>query len=886
MKRVLVVVEQFTVGGLETHIRGELVQLHGHGCEVHLLAGSPFLQTLLPDCVSSVTGGIAMGAACSAAAMVAAVDRIREIIRSRRIDVIHVHPFVSLVPAMVAAQAEGVPLAVSLHGPASLGGYAGPIYDFMVKAIVLPQASLVAVVSDEVAEIAKPYVVDTSLLVVPNGVEFSAPVLDATEGAALDPRWLVVARLDAVKIVGVLDFVRKARRVGIAGVRIVGDGDAKATLKQRLSEEGLTECVEFLGARTEIPQLMRSSSGVAGMGRVVLEGLAAQRPVVLVGYDGVKGVMDTGQLQLARRANFSGRNLDTVDANRLGAQLVALAETDLAAVVEAAAKDFGEASIWQQFLDRAGMLQPPRPGILLELYQSLQRDPLPEGSLFFHSETIVARMEALACSSRYFSARVYAALQVCRQMLATQGEVATLRRSLDAAHQTIKARDVMIGEFLNSASWRVTYPLRTAKRGLRALTDPAARYALLRTVYWRLPESWRYWLHAQRARFAASRWGAGGQSMEPLTLPAWLTEVRSADKVVVIPCGFEFDELVNQRPINAAKYFASLGYFVLFVAWQWGRKDELTRGCRPVWPGVHQVPLFEFVDAHGLLPPKQADALYLLTMPAKVLVDCVPGLRGKGYAIVYDVMDEWHEFFKSGQAPWYDRHVEEQLVLQSDAVCCVAPVLVEKFSGIRNDILLIGNGYSEDVIGRDHRGIAQTSNTKRSVVGYFGHLTDAWFDWKLIFDLAIQHDDVRFEIIGYGEPQWVRDQAPSLDNLVLVGKVHPSELHTYVRHWNAGIIPFVEGQLSQAVDPIKIYEYIYFGLPVFVTGIQHLQAYPGVVWAERASAHALFAAFLVQQQGTAEKIESFLSVTTWEARFNDLVSHLGRQKNIGDLYDL
>ncbi len=888
MKRVLVVVEQFTVGGLETHIRGELVQLHGHGCEVHLLAGTPFQRTLLPDCVSSVTGGVAMGVDCSAAAMVEMVDRIREVIRSRRIDLIHAHPFVSLVPAMVAAQAERISLVVSLHGPASLGGYAGPVYDFMIKAIVLPQASLVAAVSGEVAEIARPYVADASLIVVPNGVEFPTQVSGSVEDEAREPRWLVVGRLDAAKIGGMLDFVRKARSAGMAGVRIAGDGDARAALQQMLSDEGLINGVEFLGARSDIPQLMRGSAGVAGMGRVVLEGLAAQRPVVLVGYDGVKGVMDAGLLQLARHTNFSGRNLDTVDADRLGAQLAALGEMGLAAVVEAAAEGFGEASIWGQFLDQTGVLQPPQPGILLELYQSLQRDPLPESSLFFHSEAIVTRMEALACSSRYFSARMHAALQVCRQTLAAQGEITMLRRSLDAAHQTIDARDVMIAEFLNSASWRVTHPLRAAARALRALADPAARYgyALLRSVYWRLPESWRYWLHVQRTRYVALHWGVGREVVEPLALPAWVAKVRSVDKVVVITCGFEFDELVNQRPINAAKYFANQGYFVLFVAWQWGRKDELNKGCSPVWPGVHQVPLFEFVDMHGLLPPKQANALYLLTMPARVLVDCVSGLRGKGYTITYDVMDEWQEFFKSGQAPWYDRQVEEQLVLQSDVVCCVAPALIEKFSGIRNDILLIGNGYSEDVIGRNHRGIVQTSGTAQSVVGYFGHLTDAWFDWKLVFDLAVRHGDVRFEIIGYGEPQWVRDRARSLDNLVLVGKVHPSELNTYVRHWSASIIPFVEGRLSRAVDPIKIYEYIYFGLPVFVTGIQHLQSYPGVVWAARANAQTLFASFLAQKPVDPGKVESFLAATTWDARFNGLVHHLRQHKNIGDLYGL
>lgn len=921
MKRVLVVVEQFTVGGLETHIRGEIIQLHRHGCEMHLLTGAISQQALIPDCISSVTSGAVMGVACSVAEMAETVDRIREVIRLRQIDVIHAHPFVSLVPAMVAAQAEGIPLAVSLHGPASLGGYAGPVYDFIAKSIILPEASLVGAVSDEVAQIARPYVPDESLMIIPNGVEFPARLSGVIQGEICDPRWLVVARLDAAKIVGILDFVKKAWEAGIPGVRIAGDGDAKAGLRERLSDEGLADGIEFLGVRADIPQLMRGSAGVAGMGRVVLEGLSAHRPVVLVGYDGVKGVMDVELLQLARQTNFSGRNLETVAAGRLGEQLAALDELGLAAVVEAAAGSFGEADIWRRFLDRAEGLRPLQPGILLELYQSLKRDPLPEGSPFFGTEAIVARLETLACSNRYFSARVQAALQVCRQGLARQGEVAELRRrveavdadralvnrqllqltesiererfearrSLDTARQVIEAREAKIAEFLHSTSWRVTRPLRAAKEASRAVVEPARRYALLKWVYWRLPEFLQHRLRGQRARYVAAHWSMSsktGQAVEPMVLPEWVMTARSVDKVAVIPCAFEFDELVNQRPINAAKYFANRGYFVLFIAWQWERKGRLSKGCSYVWPGVHQVPMFDFIDLHGLLPPKRADALYLLTMPARVLVDCVFGLRGKGYTIVYDVMDEWQEFFKSGQAPWYERPVEEQLILQSDVVCCVAPALVEKFTDIRNDVLLIGNGYSEDVIGREHRGIAQAPGVAPPAVGYFGHLTDAWFDWGLVFDLATRYSDVRFEIIGYGEPQWVRDRARDVENLRLVGKVHPSGLNTYVRYWSAGIIPFVEGRLSRAVDPIKIYEYIYFGLPVFVTGIPHLQSCPGVMWAARDEAQDRFASFLSKKPADVRQVESFLSVTTWDARFDGLVHHLRRQKSMGDLYDL
>ncbi len=36
------------------------------------------------------------------------------------------------------------------------------------------------------------------------------------------------------------------------------------------------------------------------------------------------------------------------------------------------------------------------------------------------------------------------------------------------------------------------------------------------------------------------------------------------------------------------------------------------------------------------------------------------------------------------------------------------------------------------------------------------------------------------------------------------------------------MIPFKKTALSMAADPIKLYEYIYMGLPVVVTGISHI----------------------------------------------------------------
>jgi glycosyltransferase involved in cell wall biosynthesis len=426
----------------------------------------------------------------------------------------------------------------------------------------------------------------------------------------------------------------------------------------------------------------------------------------------------------------------------------------------------------------------------------------------------------------------------------------------------------------------------------QGIRSQETRYALLKSVYWRMPEPLRHLLnrprHAYVARrlhhnFALNQGGDHSSVFHAMEQREWLVRANQAERIAIIPCAFEFDELVNQRPINAAKYFAAQGYLVLFVAWQWSPNDTLSKGCGEVWPNVYQVPLFDFVSKAEMLCQPRELSLFLVTMPAPTLVDLIPSLRQRGLAIVYDIMDEWEAFFHVGQAPWFKKPIEDSLVLQSDYVCAVSPSLRDKFAALRLDISVIGNGYTPDVIGVEHKGVAGTQRSDERVIGYFGHLTDAWFDWRQIFHLAKIRTDLTFEIIGYGEPGWVRQESAALPNLRLLGKVLPDDLHRYTSRWSAGIIPFVEGVLAEAVDPIKIYEYLYFGLPVIVTGIRHLKDYPMTYFAERKNVldtleHAL------QSKRKPEEVDAFLERTTWRARFDTLVSELNKNQNMQRLY--
>lgn len=79
-------------------------------------------------------------------------------------------------------------------------------------------------------------------------------------------------------------------------IHVFGDGEARTSFKQWVSHKKYANAVVFKGHFDFLDsELKEGYEGVAGMGRVVLEGGALGLPVILVGYDGVKGLIRRDQ---------------------------------------------------------------------------------------------------------------------------------------------------------------------------------------------------------------------------------------------------------------------------------------------------------------------------------------------------------------------------------------------------------------------------------------------------------------------------------------------------------------------------------------------------------------------------------------------------------------
>jgi len=193
--------------------------------------------------------------------------------------------------------------------------------------------------------------------------------------------------------------------------------------------------------------------------------------------------------------------------------------------------------------------------------------------------------------------------------------------------------------------------------------------------------------------------------------------------------------------------------------------------------------------------------------------------------------------------------------------------LASKFESVRPDVIISPNGYASEVIGKNNRDIVRPI-ADQVVVGYFGHLTSQWINWPFVFRLS-QVEKVKIEVIGNGVWPGLLKEFRRY-GITYHGIVPVDQLHRYVRSWHFGLVPFKTRLLSSSADPIKVYEYIYYGLTCLVTGVPHLKEYPNCLFFEDDETPGY--RFLFDHYRLSDKAETdrFLQANTWEKQFDKL----------------
>ena len=259
------------------------------------------------------------------------------------------------------------------------------------------------------------------------------------------------------------------------------------------------------------------------------------------------------------------------------------------------------------------------------------------------------------------------------------------------------------------------------------------------------------------------------------------------------------------------------GYHVTYVS-MYPTSESIDLGIRFIHPMLEQYRI-------GALPlsglrTKVGSRIAIIEAPMAPFVAPTSELKDRGWRIVYDIIDDWTDPSLGGD--WYNTDVEQSIVDLADGVVASALDLVRHGGSMGADPLLVPNAVNADVFGPSTSEMPDDLPSGR-LIGYHGSLYGDWFDWRSLEAVATAFPTDTIVVIG--DAGYERPMPP---NVVFLGLKAQTDLPAYVQRFSVGIVPFKITDVTHAVSPLKVYEYLASGVAVAAPPLRALEGLDGV----------------------------------------------------------
>jgi len=197
---------------------------------------------------------------------------------------------------------------------------------------------------------------------------------------------------------------------------------------------------------------------------------------------------------------------------------------------------------------------------------------------------------------------------------------------------------------------------------------------------------------------------------------------------------------------------------------------------------------------------------------------------------IYDVFDDLSISSRNKRALQYHQFAEKIAIHHSEYVTCSSTYLSENLKKKYSiKPILIRNGISVDSFDK-----VRWKGNKKKIIGLIAAMTvlPECYEIQLIIKVAERYPDKQIHIIG---PYTSKHKKlfEKKKNIKLLGILIGDQLNNELANFDICLIPFLTNEVTKAINPLKMYEYLAYGKPVIgLDNFDYEDAYPFIYLAQ------------------------------------------------------
>ncbi|MCH4005427.1 MAG: glycosyltransferase [Lactobacillus crispatus] len=203
-------------------------------------------------------------------------------------------------------------------------------------------------------------------------------------------------------------------------------------------------------------------------------------------------------------------------------------------------------------------------------------------------------------------------------------------------------------------------------------------------------------------------------------------------------------------------------------------------------------------------------------------VDCIPdNYKGK---ILYDCMDDYAVLETQPIVK-----EERDLILRANTVLVTSEhlqkTIINRYGNkITKKLFLVRNGFNALKVNN-----VETNSCKvrpKCTISYIGTVS-RWFDFGVLLASLKKYPELEYKIIG---PVDSNIDLPKSSRIHFLGTVEHDKLYKVIKDDIALVMPFKLNKIVESVDPVKLYEYIYFNKNIITIKYPEIDRFKNYVY--------------------------------------------------------